>query len=59
MASVTRATLSPAPSAAGWNNTDVTLTLTAPPTLFLAGAAVRSIEYSLAGSQTLKSAAAK
>jgi hypothetical protein len=53
VAAVTRASLSPTPSAAGWNNSTVALTLTAPSPLFPAGAAVQAIDYSLAGAQTL------
>ncbi len=48
---ITRATLSPAPNANGWNNTNVTVTLTATDNEPRA-TGVRQIQFSLAGAQT-------
>ncbi len=45
--------LSPPPDAFGWNNSDVTVTITAPATLVLGGAAVHAIDYSLSGAQVM------
>ncbi len=48
---ITRATLSPAPNANGWNNTNVTVTLTATDNE-PRGTGVRQIQFSLAGAQS-------
>ncbi len=48
-APVTTATPTPAPNGAGWNNTDVTVTLNATDG---AGTGVKEIVYSVSGAQT-------
>jgi len=49
---VTTATLSPAPNAAGWNHSDVTVTFAASPA---SGGLVQSITYSGSGAQSIPS----